>query len=50
MAELALQPAVHAASADTVIVADGFSCRHQIKDGSGRQAVHVAVLLERALP
>ena len=50
MGELALLPAVRAASADTVIVADGFSCRHQIKDGSGRQAVHVAVLLERALP
>jgi len=49
MAELALLPAVRAASADTVIVADGFSCRHQISDGSGRQAVHVAVLLERAL-
>lgn len=49
MGELALLPAVRAASADTVIVADGFSCRHQIKDGSGRQAVHVAVLLERAL-
>lgn len=49
MAELALLPAIRAASADTVIVADGFSCRHQIADGSGRQAVHVAVLLERAL-
>ena len=49
MGELALLPAVRAASADTVIVADGFSCRHQIKDGSGRQAVHVAVLLEQAL-
>jgi len=49
MGELALLPAVRAASADTVIVADGFSCRHQIRDGSGREAVHVAVLLERAL-
>lgn len=49
MAELALLPAIRAASDDTVIVADGFSCRHQIADGSGRQAVHVAVLLERAL-
>ncbi len=49
MAELALLPAIRAASADTVIVADGFSCRHQIADGSGRQAVHVALLLARAL-
>lgn len=49
MGELALLPAVRVASADTVIVADGFSCRHQIRDGSGREAVHVAVLLEQAL-
>jgi len=32
-----------------VIVADGFSCRHQIRDGTGRQAMHVARVLERAL-
>ena len=49
MAELALLPAVRAAGTDTMIVADGFSCRHQIRDGSGREAVHVAVLLARAL-
>lgn len=49
MAELALLPAIRAASADTLIVADGFSCRHQIADGSGRRAVHVAVLLAQAL-
>lgn len=49
MGELALLPAVRAAAPDAVIVADGFSCRHQIKDGSGRDAVHVAVLLQRAL-
>lgn len=49
MGELALLPAVRNASADAVIVADGFSCRHQIRDGSGRDAVHVAVLLARAL-
>lgn len=49
MAELALLPAIRAASVDTLIVADGFSCRHQIADGSGRQAVHVAVLLAQAL-
>ena len=49
MGELALLPAVRAAAPEAVIVADGFSCRHQIKDGSGRDAVHVAVLLARAL-
>jgi hypothetical protein len=30
-------------------VADGTSCRHQIADGAGRDAVHVARVLERAL-
>lgn len=49
MGELALLPAVRAASAETTIVADGFSCRHQIADGTGRAAIHVAVLLQRAL-
>ena len=49
MGELALLPAVRAAAEDATIIADGFSCRHQIKDGTGRDAVHVAVLLDRAL-
>jgi len=49
MGELALLPAVRAAPTDAPIVADGFSCRHQIRDGSGREAVHVAVLLAQAL-
>ena len=49
MAELSLLPAVRAAAADTVLVADGTSCRHQIHDGAGREAVHVARVLERAL-
>jgi Fe-S oxidoreductase len=48
MGELSLLPAVRAATADDLIVADGTSCRHQIKDGAGREAVHVArVLAER---
>jgi len=50
MAELSLLPAVRKAAADTIIAADGFSCRHQIADGSGRQAVHIAILLLKALP
>ena len=49
MAELALLPAVRAAPADAVIVADGTSCRQQIRDGSGREAVHAARLLTDAL-
>jgi Fe-S oxidoreductase len=49
MAEEALLPAVRAASADTMIVADGTSCRHQIRDGAGREALHVARVLAAAL-
>ena len=50
MGELALFPAVRAATADAVIVADGTSCRAQIADGAGRRAVHAAVALAEALP
>ncbi|HVE90578.1 MAG TPA: hypothetical protein VNA44_12860, partial [Burkholderiaceae bacterium] len=53
MAELSLLPAVRAADADTLIVADGTSCRHQIADGTrdtgARHAVHVVRVLARAL-
>ena len=49
MAELSLLPAVRAAAAEDVIVADGTSCRHQIHDLSGREAVHSIRLLDRAL-
>ena len=49
MGELSLFPAVRAASGDATIVADGTSCRAQIADGTGRQAVHAAVVLARAL-
>ena len=41
MAELSLLPAVRAAGDDTLIVADGTSCRHQIADGASREAIHV---------
>ena len=44
MAELSLLPAVRAAP-DAIIVADGTSCRHQIADGAGRAALHVARVL-----
>jgi FAD/FMN-containing dehydrogenase/Fe-S oxidoreductase len=49
MAEAALLPKVRAADGATLIVADGTSCRQQIADGSGRAAIHVARVLERAL-
>jgi len=49
MAELSLLPAVRAAGPDTILVADGTSCRHQIHDGANRIADHVAVVLDRAL-
>lgn len=49
MGELSLLPAVRAADSEAIIVADGTSCRHQIKDGTGRQAIHVARLLADSL-
>jgi FAD/FMN-containing dehydrogenase/Fe-S oxidoreductase len=56
MAELSLLPALRKAGADTLLVADGASCRHQIADatyddgaGGARSALHVARVLERAL-
>ena len=49
MAEAALLPKVRAAGADTIVVADGTSCRHQIAEGAAREAVHVARVLARAL-
>lgn len=49
MAELSLLPAVRAADQDTWIVADGTSCRRQILDGTGREALHVARVLAAAL-
>jgi FAD/FMN-containing dehydrogenase/Fe-S oxidoreductase len=50
MGELSLLPAVRAAAEDAIIVADGTSCRQQIRDGTGREAVHVARVLAMALP
>ena len=49
MGELDLLPAVRAANRDTLIVGGGTSCRHQIADGTGREAWHVARVLEQAL-
>ncbi len=47
--ERVLFPAVRDASADTVIVADGFSCRTQIEQGTSRRAVHIAQLIRAGL-
>ncbi|MDO8990523.1 MAG: (Fe-S)-binding protein [Sideroxyarcus sp.] len=48
MAEIDLLPALRAAP-DATILANGFSCRHQIREGVDRQPVHVALLLRDAL-
>jgi len=45
LAERVLLPAVRAASSDTILVADGFSCREQIAQNSPRRAVHFAEVL-----
>jgi Fe-S oxidoreductase len=49
MAEASLLPAVRKADASTYIVADGTSCRHQIKDGADRGAMHAAQILAMSL-
>lgn len=47
--ELRLFPAVRKADSDTIIAANGTSCRHQIKDGTGRESLHPVTILKRAL-
>ena len=47
--ELVLLPAVREATEDTLIVAPGTSCRHQIKDGTGRNALHPVEVMWQAL-
>ena len=49
MAEASLLPKIREAGKNTLIVADGTSCRHQIHDGAKRNAIHVARVLESAL-
>jgi FAD/FMN-containing dehydrogenase/Fe-S oxidoreductase len=48
MAELSLLPAIRK-QLDAIVVADGTSCRHQIRDGAQREAIHVAQLLAQQL-
>jgi FAD/FMN-containing dehydrogenase/Fe-S oxidoreductase len=45
LAERRLMPAVRAAGEDTVLVADGFSCREQIAQNSHRRGMHLAEIL-----
>jgi Fe-S oxidoreductase len=47
--ELELLPAVRQAPADWLIIADGFSCREQIAQSTGRHALHLAEILQMAL-
>lgn len=47
--ELVLFPAVRKASEDTLIAAPGTSCRHQIKDGTGKKALHPIEILFEAV-
>jgi FAD/FMN-containing dehydrogenase/Fe-S oxidoreductase len=49
MAELSLLPAVRRADEATLIIADGTSCRHQIRDGTNRVPLHVARVLAMSL-
>jgi Fe-S oxidoreductase len=44
--ERVLLPAVRACDSDTVIVADGFSCREQIRQQTDRRAMHLAEVLK----
>jgi Fe-S oxidoreductase len=49
MAELSLLPHLRRTPPEAIILADGTSCRHQIADLAGREALHSIRLLERAL-
>jgi hypothetical protein len=49
IAEQVLFPAVREAPSDTIVIADGFSCREQIKDGVGRWAMHPVEVMALAI-
>jgi Fe-S oxidoreductase len=48
--ELGVLPSVRNAEPKTLVIADGFSCREQISQQTGRRALHLAEVLERAIP
>jgi Fe-S oxidoreductase len=45
MAELSLLPQIRAAQHDMLLISNGTSCRHQIKDGANKSTLHLAQLL-----
>ena len=47
--ELKLFPSIRKTPKETIIAANGTSCRHQIKDGTGRKALHPVSILKNAL-
>lgn len=47
--ELKLFPAVRKSNPETLIAANGTSCRHQIMDGTGKKALHPVSILRQAL-
>src|SRR5207237_4812741 len=47
--ELELLPAVRSAPPEWLIIADGFSCREQIAQGTHRHALHLAEVIQMAL-
>ena len=49
MGEQDLLPAVRQAADDTLLIANGTSCRHQILDGAQRRSQHIACVLRDAL-
>jgi hypothetical protein len=49
IAEQALLPALRKLEPDPLVISDGFSCRHQIRDGVGRWAFHPAEIIAAAL-
>jgi Fe-S oxidoreductase len=49
LAEQALLPAVRRADSDTYVIADGYSCREQIVQGTSRRALHLAEVVRLAL-
>jgi Fe-S oxidoreductase len=47
--ERVILPKVREAAADTLIIANGFSCREQIGQSTGRQTLHLAQVLQMAM-
>ena len=50
VADEPLLPAVRDSARETIVLADGFSCRTQLEQLAGRRGMHLAELLARAIP